>query len=93
MTLIYLPMDCPVCGRHRVEWDGKVLRCEKCTTSSEWDGFTSERYAARSTPAEALQHDTPNDQREHVLDESCWCDPYPDQLEPRVIIHRKEGEA
>lgn len=43
---IYLPMDCPVCGRHRVEWDGSTLRCEKCTTSSEWDGFTVERYEA-----------------------------------------------
>jgi hypothetical protein len=40
----YLPMDCPVCGRVRMEWDGKVLSCEKCTTSSEWDGFTVDRY-------------------------------------------------
>jgi hypothetical protein len=47
-ALIYLPLDCPVCGRHRVEWDGRVLRCEKCTTSSEWDGFSKERYAAAS---------------------------------------------
>lgn len=48
--LVYLPMDCPVCGRHRVEWDGTVLRCEKCTTSSEWDGFTTERYASQERP-------------------------------------------
>ena len=47
---VYLPMDCPVCGRHRVEWDGKVLRCEKCTTSSEWDGFTTERYGSQERP-------------------------------------------
>ena len=40
----YLPMDCPVCGRRRMEWDGRVLSCEKCTTSSEWDGFSSDRY-------------------------------------------------
>jgi len=48
---VYLPMDCPVCGRHRVEWDGKVLRCEKCTTSSEWDGFTTERYGSQERPS------------------------------------------
>ena len=55
MTLIYLPMDCPVCGRHRVEWDGKVLRCEKCTTSSEWDGFTSERYGSQERPQPTIE--------------------------------------
>ena len=47
---VYLPMDCPICGRHRMEWNGHILRCEKCTTSSEWDGFTTERYEARITP-------------------------------------------
>ena len=41
----YLPMDCPVCGRHRMEWDGKILSCEKCFTSSVFDGFSTERYA------------------------------------------------
>lgn len=41
---VYLPMDCPVCGRRRVEWNGHILRCEKCTTSSEWDGFSAARY-------------------------------------------------
>ena len=44
----YLPMDCPRCGRRRMEWDGKVLRCEKCTASSEWDAF------ARPAVPEAL---------------------------------------
>ena len=43
----YLPMDCPVCGRRRMEWDGKILSCEKCSTSSEWDGFTQDRYLER----------------------------------------------
>ena len=33
------------------------------------------------------------DKREHILDESCWCRPYPDGQEPLAIIHRKEGEA
>jgi hypothetical protein len=42
----YLPMACPVCGRDRVMWDGKVLSCEKCTTTSETDGFSSDRYLA-----------------------------------------------
>lgn len=26
----YLPMDCPSCGRHRVEFDGVSMECEKC---------------------------------------------------------------
>jgi hypothetical protein len=48
----YLPMDCPVCGRRRMEWDGKVLSCEKCNTSSEWDGFTEDSYPhTPATPA------------------------------------------
>jgi hypothetical protein len=50
MTAVYLPMDCPICGRHRLEWDGKHVRCEKCTTSSDFDGFTAEAYAKRSAP-------------------------------------------
>ena len=57
---VYLPMDCPVCGRHRVEWDGKILRCEKCTTSSEWEGFTTERYERPPIDVErlaALEHE------------------------------------
>ena len=43
---MYLPMDCPICGRRRLELiDGTIVRCEKCTTSSEWDGFRIARYA------------------------------------------------
>jgi ribosomal protein L37AE/L43A len=43
---MYLPMDCPICGRRRLELiDGTIVRCEKCTTSSEWDGFRLARYA------------------------------------------------
>jgi len=51
----YLPMDCPVCGRRRMEWDGRVLSCEKCTTSSEWDGFSSDRY--QTAPAAPLDRE------------------------------------
>lgn len=29
-TVIYLPMDCPNCGRRRLEWDGVHVICEKC---------------------------------------------------------------
>jgi hypothetical protein len=50
----YLPMDCPICGRRRLELidGGKIVRCEKCTTSSEWDGFSVSHYV--DTPAVAL---------------------------------------
>lgn len=47
----YLPMDCPLCGRHRMEWDGKVLSCEKCGASSENDSFDADRYCGASPPA------------------------------------------
>ena len=70
----YLPMDCPVCGRVRMEWDGKVLSCEKCFTSSEWDGFSRDRYAQPDTRLrEALDYEgmrnqlswpTPNNMRQ-----------------------------
>ena len=32
----YLPMDCPACGRHRLEYDGVHVRCEKCGTC-DWE--------------------------------------------------------
>lgn len=65
---MYLPMDCPICGRRRLELmiDGMIVRCEKCTTSSEWDGFCLERYAevadeirARAAAAAAEIHVAP----------------------------------
>lgn len=49
----YLPMDCPVCGRRRLAWDGKTVFCEKCTVSSSYDGFTQDRYATEVTPYDA----------------------------------------
>jgi hypothetical protein len=62
-----LPMDCPICGRRRLELiGGMIVRCEKCTTSSECDGFCLERYAevadeirARATAAAAEVHVAP----------------------------------
>jgi len=67
--LIYLPMDCPVCGRHRIEWDGSTLRCEKCTTSSEWDGFTVERYKARAASPVA---ESGGEHPYHEACPKCW---------------------
>jgi hypothetical protein len=45
----YLPMDCPVCNRHRLEYalnsDGNVIfvRCEKCYWTSEFDSEDIEK--------------------------------------------------
>jgi hypothetical protein len=55
----YAPMDCPVCGRHRLEWrideaGALAIKCEKCTTSSEDDGFTEERYASSAKHRDEL---------------------------------------
>lgn len=33
---VYLPMDCPNCGRHRLEFDGYHVVCEKCG-SCDWE--------------------------------------------------------
>lgn len=41
---VYLPMDCPHCGRRRVEWDGRCMKCEKCGASSENEYFSKEQY-------------------------------------------------
>jgi ribosomal protein S27E len=34
----YLPMDCPVCGRRRLEYDRRVnlIKCEKCGAAN-WE--------------------------------------------------------
>ena len=51
----YLPMACPICGRHRMEWDGHVLRCEKCGASSEWGAFIRTAPLPRTmTPSVSL---------------------------------------
>jgi hypothetical protein len=33
----YLPLDCPLCGRHRLEYDpdSQNLECERCGASAE----------------------------------------------------------
>lgn len=33
---VYLPIDCPNCGRHRLEFDGYHVVCEKCG-SCDWE--------------------------------------------------------
>ena len=49
----YLPMDCPACGRRRLEYgvnkEGGVvfIECEKCGSNSE-DGFPVNRPPAPS---------------------------------------------
>lgn len=32
-------------------------------------------------------------EREHEMSELCWCEPYRDSIEPRVIIHNRMAEA
>ena len=44
-------------------------------------------------PPTQVVPETWSDQRMHVLDETCWCDPYPDTVQPSVLIHRKENQA
>ena len=50
----YLPMDCPVCGRHRLEYgvndEGGVVyvRCEKCGSDSDSDAFD---HPSRRSPS------------------------------------------
>ena len=40
------------------------------------------------------QHVVPLPDEGHILiDLVCWCHPYPDPVEPEVIIHRKAAEA
>lgn len=56
--VVYLPMSCPVCGRRRLEWNGGVVRCEKCMTSSAWDGFDLAPIAQRADKAERLLEQT-----------------------------------
>lgn len=44
----YLPMDCYLCGRRRLQYKANAsgdvveVKCEKCGASSEWDAFTVE---------------------------------------------------
>lgn len=32
---MYLPIDCPICGRRRLEFDEREVKCEKCGSSSD----------------------------------------------------------
>jgi len=47
--------------------------------------------------AMAAANDAVSANTAHVTDAddplSCWCEPYRDNVEPMIIIHRKEGEA
>jgi hypothetical protein len=42
----YVGINCPNCGRARVEWDGTLLVCEKC----RWDILHDDFYLARRRP-------------------------------------------
>ena len=53
-------------------------------TVTEWDGEPPVQVVPEVVMGEGWQH---------ILDDDCWCRPYRDPNQSRILIHRKDGEG